>query len=221
MNPLNATIKMDEVSNRDEALVLCKKQGIYALLSKKQGRVDALILKKPAGIVLSPGIKITYVKKGNRGHLIIIEDLVIEDIPFLLARHDIVFLHALLEIIFHHGTLNDDHLFLFSFMEMMYVNSFFWKDKMSIKKRVICYLFVHFSLYPDDPFFSETVAFLSKIPIDKIETIDLQLEQEHVLDVWIMWSIYYYPQGRWMKVLPALLVNTEMKKERAAYEDTQ
>ena len=100
MNPLNATIKMDEVSNRDEALVLCKKQGIYALLSKKQGRVDALILKKPAGIVLSPGIKITYVKKGNRGHLIIIEDLVIEDIPFLLARHDIVFLHALLEIIF-------------------------------------------------------------------------------------------------------------------------
>ncbi len=189
--------------SKDKAIVLRRRFHCYTLLSKNNGIFDAYLAHISQGMIVSPGMIISYVHDIQRGQRFWVRDYCIEQSPLLFGRDDIVFLHALLELVACYGTIADIHAELFSFFEQLcnrssYVFSSF------VKKIVVCVLFTQLGLFPDQTDLFDYHFFLS-FSIDKIDTIDLQLVDESFLERWIAWNITHYPQGRWVKVLPQVL----------------
>jgi len=188
---------------KDEAFVLCKRYGYYSLLSKTRGHFDAYLINLAQSTVISPGMRISYVMGQRRGHRYWVHDCVIEDSPLLFGRYDIIFLHSLLELVAYYGTSADVYKELYVFFETLCARNAFALTPL-MKKTVICSLFAHLGLFPDQTDYVDYRFFLT-LSIDKIDTIDLKLVDESFLERWIVWNITHYPQGQWVKVLPYIV----------------
>lgn len=190
---------------RDEGIVLRHTGTCLALLTKKRGRIDVLYFPRKGPNKISCGAIIAFdqQKAGQRG-LPVLESMVIEHVPLVWARHDIYFLHYLLEACYFFIPIGSGGRSIFYLLEELYRN-FQGFETIASKKMVLCKLFAHLGVHPEQEQFTQTAQVLLDIPVDNIGTTDLKLSVEDLFDNWIMWCINFHPQGKWFKAVPFLL----------------
>lgn len=171
----------------------------YAIFDEQLGKIECIIdakIKKR----FSNGAIITYSYR-NKGHYYLLNDIELIDIPFALARNDILFFHHILEICYYFLPLESYagtafHLVHFLFTACEQFNAQSYKNLFLYK------LFCSLGIHPEESFCNEISrnTLISK-PIEVIlkETIDNATN--NALEAWLMHCTLEHPNKDQFKTL--------------------
>lgn len=159
-----------------------------SVLDQENGRIDYVTSMED----ICTGTLIRYgVHLGNGAHFI--HDIDKIGLPLLLARQDLLFFHHILELCYFFIPSGSDSLELFSLIEYLYsiennlLSSWF-------KKVFLVKFFMIIGMYPEESgSITACVHRLSLIPIDKLFTQEIDLDNEKELDVWLKSCVSAHP----------------------------
>ncbi len=189
---------------RDEGIVLRSSGMKLSLLSRTKGRIDVVLFAQRGPTLISSGTVISYTAGTAQRGFLVIENKEVEHVPFAWAREGIYFLHYLLEVCYFFIPVGSGGTTIFALFEDVYRNFKILEPVIS-QKMVVCKLFAHLGIYPDDESFAPAVQLLLITPIDNMATTDLQLIAEDILDAWLLWCVCSHPHGKWFKAMPSLI----------------
>ncbi len=117
----------------------------------------------------------------------------VHDVPFHLAKDDILFLHHVLEICYYFIPMKSHSAELFMLLRILYTHDV-WLHAKEIKKFFLLKLFVLLGLYPEDKKF-KIPSFHRLINVPFIQMIDEKIEHynEHTIDEWLQACIASHP----------------------------
>lgn len=173
-----------------------------ALLDRVAGRVD--------GIVSSPlvrvGSLIEYTLEKNMGTMRYIRHYSVVDMPFSLARADILFWHHVLELCYYFVPLGSFTQQLFELLEFLYTVDvgIYWR--MRAKKLYLFKLLTSIGVYTRLPRFPiKQLQNLQSMPLAMITDEVINAQGEKSLDEWLRLCVYEHPAIRKFQTVHFLL----------------
>lgn len=160
-----------------------------ALLDKERGRLDAITLKP-----LCIGSLLHYHIEKERGTIVYLTDTVLTDLPFALARKDILFWHHVLELCFYFIPLASHTAELFELCTFLYTvdRDVCWS--MQAKKIYLFKLLHVIGVYPQLPQLSPaTLHHFITLPMADIIDEVLDGYHEKKLDEWLRVCVSDHP----------------------------
>ena len=160
-----------------------------ALLDAIKGRIDGGVFSSSVCV----GAVLRYQIAGRHDrHLL--DAIEIEDIPFALARSDLLFLHHVLEICYYFIPIGSCVAGVFELLQFLYTVDYS-SCGMQCKKLFLLKLLVAIGFYPELPQWQEQgIQQLLALPIDIVahEPIDLAIEK--MIDDWLSACIAQHPR---------------------------
>ncbi len=173
------------------AIVLRQLDSLHkiALLDRDVGRIDGIV-SFPIGV----GSLISYVIEKRLGTWQFIRHVEVKDVPFAVARLDLLFWHHVLELCYYFVPAGSFTFQLFELLEFLYTvdKGTCWRT--GSKKLYIFKLLILIGVYAKLPALPGLeIKRLQAIPFDMIanEVIDEQTEEE--LDLWLRTCVYEHP----------------------------
>ncbi len=182
---------------------MCEGKGVYhtgivlknvsshkiALLDERRGRFDGIV-SKPVCV----GSLINYGIEKERNTLIYLTDVILTDLPFALARQDLLFWHHVLELCFYFVPLGSYTPQLFELCTFLYTVDIDACWPTQSKKLYLFKLLTAIGMYPRLPQLSvEKLHHFITLPVSAIthEIIDGQHEKK--LDEWLRLCVSDHP----------------------------
>jgi hypothetical protein len=162
-----------------------------ALLDQERGRVDAIVTKAAPCV----GSLLHYSIERERGNYIYLSHCTITDLPFLLARHDILFWHHVLELCFYFIPLGYRIDTLFALLEFLYSADGTTLWNIQSKKLYLFKLLAAIGLYDVLPQLvpESRVNQLLLLPLSHIMNEQLDEKSEKVMNEWLRTCIAEHP----------------------------
>ncbi len=160
-----------------------------ALLDKQRGRIDAIFTKS-----LCVGALVNYSVEKERNTFFYLNDITLTDLPFTLARQDLLFWHHVLELCFYFVPVGSYTPGMFELCTFLYTvdNNICWPTQS--KKLYLFKLLTTIGIYPRLPQLSvEKLHYFISLPLSAVihEIIDKQHEKK--LDEWLRVCISDHP----------------------------
>lgn len=160
-----------------------------ALLDKERGRLDAIVIKP-----LCVGSLLHYRIEKERGTLVYLVDTSLTDLPFALAREDLLFWHHVLELCFYFVPLGSYTSELFELCTFLYTVDMNEYWSMQAKKLYLFKLLNVIGVYPQLPHISpEKLHHFMALPLSKIMDEVLDGYHEKKLDEWLRVCVSDHP----------------------------
>ena len=160
-----------------------------ALLDREQGRIDGISFKPPL-----LGALIEYRVDRERADTLFIGGCSILDLPFFLARSDILFWHHVLELCYHFVPIGSHVPELFELLLFLYTveKGSFWG--IQAKKLYLFKLLSMIGLQPELPKIPEIqrCKFVG-MPLEKITNERLEKASEKMIDEWLRVCVSEHP----------------------------
>ena len=173
----------------ESAIVLCRKEHRYTLLTRNQG---VMMLGVPqVNLLLGSLIRCTFSKRSGR---IIIQSVDLLEVPFTLARDDLLFLHHVLELCHAFIPQGERAPEVFDAVCALYAQRICRLSNLC-KKLFLCRLLIDIGLYDSLPKIDASVLeIVLALPVDiaRWSTIDLDYQQE--LDAWLLACVAGHPK---------------------------
>jgi len=173
----------------ERAIVLCRKEHLCTLLTRNRGVVRVAAYQ--TGLILGSLIRCTLCKSGNR---CAVQNVELLEVPFVLARDDLLFLHHILELcraFIPQGARAPE---VFDAVCALYAQRTCRLSNLC-KKLFLCRLLICVGLYDSLPKIDAAVLeTVLTLPVDmaRWSTIDLDSQQE--LDAWLLACVAGHPQ---------------------------
>lgn len=161
-----------------------------ALLDQERGRLDAILTKATC-----VGSLLHYSVERERGNYVYLSECTITNLPFLLARQDILFWHHVLELCFYFVPVGYRIDSLFELLEFLYTVDITTKWDVRSKKLYLFKLLAAIGLYDVLPQLvpESRVNQLLALPLDHIIDEQLDEKSEKVVNKWLRTCIAEHP----------------------------
>lgn len=162
-----------------------------ALLDQERGRVDGIVTKAPC-----VGSLLHYSIERERGNYIYLSQCTITNLPFMLARQDILFWHHVLELCFYFIPIGYRIDSLFELLEFLYTVDITIRWDVRSKKLYLFKLLAAIGLYDVLPQLvpESRVNQLLALPLNHIMHEQLDEKSEKVVNEWLRTCIAEHPQ---------------------------
>lgn len=141
---------------------------------------------------LSIGTHLEYVIT-QRGSAFFLSNVLLHDMPLLIAREDILFLHYIVELCYHGVPLSGPMPELFALVLQLF-NQSQGRYTAGYKMAFVFKMFVLLGIYPEDPSLRASHFYhLAHMPIDTLVEKALDLKMDMVLYEWVCSSIATHP----------------------------
>ncbi len=172
-----------------------------ALLDKQHGRLDGIFFKP-----LHVGSLMKYAIEKERGTMIYLADCQIIDLPFALARDDILFWHHVLELCFYFVPLGNFIPQLFELCTFLYTvdTETCWRTQS--KKLYLFRLLTTIGVYPRLPQWPPArLHYFMSLPVSAIAGEILDEQHEKTLGEWLRVCVADHPAVAKFKTVHYLL----------------
>jgi len=160
-----------------------------ALLDKEYGRLDALVLNQH----VMTGSIISYRLVTHYNNVYLLRDIVLDDVPFDLARADILFLHHLLELCYHFIPVASSVHDLFDLLLFLYSAEEIWWTRAK-KKLFLFRLLMTIGFYSTQLAADKTIVKqLMQVPFDTIVAETYAKEYEEAIGDWLRYCVSEHP----------------------------
>ena len=168
----------------------------FSVLDRNDGKITCMLYNSS---IVKGGL-ISYFTSTDTGTRIV-TGVEVLDIPFTLARHDILLLHHVLELCYYFLPIQSEAEATFDLLMFLYRAA----DKLTTplrKKIFLCKLHVSFGCYTD--YAPLSMMFFSRLhseSIDSIVQVSLRLEIERKVDAWLYSCLREHPCFRNFKTV--------------------
>ncbi len=160
-----------------------------ALLDNKMGKIAGV---PPADRSIPAGSLIEYslVKQAPCSFL---HGVDVHNMPFTLAKQDILFLHHVLEMCYYFIPSGSQNKAVFSLLQILYTSDN-WLQVMAVKKFFLLRLFILLGLYPEEQKF-KSPSFHRLVQVTFEQMLDEEVKQydEKALDEWLQECVASHP----------------------------
>lgn len=172
-----------------------------AILDAQRGRLDGIIMKP-----ICIGSLVDYGIEKERGTIVYISDCTITDLPFSLARHDLLFWHHVLELCFYFVPLGSYTPQLFELCTFLYTVDTDTSWLTRSKKLYLFKLLTTIGMYPRLPQLSPaTLDHFIRLPLSAMVHEILDEQHEKKLDEWLRVCMSDHPAVMHFKTIHYLL----------------
>lgn len=176
-----------------------------AVLDQKIGRVD-LFLSFESRAMVGSFMHYTLEHKKNNYYITL---PVLVDIPFVLAKTDLLFFHHVLELIYFFVPEGTPAYDLFDLALFLYDDSnYTWLEHMQLKKIFLCKLLLSVGVYCETSLIRlVNLKSVLALPIDMIDPESLDLADEKKIDQWLEQCVSMHPAISKFKTVHFLMKN--------------
>jgi len=172
-----------------------------ALFDKKEGRLDAVV-RKP----LLVGSLIDYTIEKRQGALVYLDNYALIDLPFQLAREDLLFWHHVLELCYYFVPVGSYTDHLFELCSVLYTTDATPYRFARVKKIYLFKLLTTIGLYPRLPELSlATMHHFMALDLHAMAHESINDEHEQLLDRWLRLCITQHPAVAQFKTINYLI----------------
>ncbi len=172
-----------------------------ALLDKRRGRLDGIVTKP-----VCVGSLVDYVIEKEYGTMVYLTECHMTDLPFAIARQDLLFWHHVLELCFYFVPLGSHTPQLFELCTFLYTVD---KDTcwpVQSKKLYLFKLLVTIGMYSRLPQFSaEKLHYFITLPVSEMLHEIMDGPHEKKLDEWLRLCVGEHPAITQFKTIHYLL----------------
>ncbi len=159
-----------------------------ALIDKKLGRIEGVILHQD----LCAGMLMHYHLQ-SRTHCYFINHVQLLHLPLSLAQVDLLFLHHVLELCYYFAPVGSCVAGVFDLLAFLYTVNYLWSYTL-FKKVFLFKLLTTIGVWPDYYVkHTRRIQQLHILPIDRINTEDIDLACEKELDQWLWCCVAQHP----------------------------
>ena len=172
-----------------------------ALLDRSLGRIDGVVR-----VPVCLGALLHYAVERERATTCFLRDLEIIDLPFSLARLDLLFWHHVLELCYYFVPLGSYTEQLFELLLFLYTVDTGMRWRVQTKKLYLFKLLNIIGLYTRLPQLSMAKLhhFLA-LPLDKLGNERIDEQSEKILDQWLRVCVAEHPAIRYFETVHFLL----------------
>lgn len=161
------------------------------------------IIGVPNRDTLCSGALITYTLQQNR-LCDMLRDIEILDVPFKLARIDILFFHHVLEMCYYSMPVGLPAPELFEWLELFCTSSAL-PTSVDKRKLLLLKLFGLLGMYPENQTLNTpNIHYLLSLPIDSIVHESIKLENEQEINNWLLGCVVVHPYVNYFKTITFL-----------------
>lgn len=173
-----------------------------ALLDKQLGRINAIVTRSS----LCVGSLLHYVIEREQGFFMYIANYQIDDLPFALARNDILFWHHVLELCFYFVPVGSCTAQLFELCMFLYTVDTNACWSIQSKKLYLVRLLKAIGFYPRLPLLPpEILHHVFTIPLSALGSWTMDKQHEKRVDEWLRMCIGDHPAVGHFKTMHYLL----------------
>lgn len=168
------------------------------ILDQALGKLDLWVDHKAKNLYLCNGMLLKYDQ--SKGPKQVIKNIEIIDIPFALAKLNILFFHHILELCYYFIPEAVEEVEIFDLICFL-LYSFEEVENLQLQKVILSRFFLLLGLYPEDGMSKKYFHYLMSIPIDRITNTAIDLKYEKELDLWIIKCVNMHPYSRSFKTM--------------------
>lgn len=159
------------------------------ILDRHLGMIDGIVLRGDFMI----GSLISYQLTQQANNFYCLRDVILEEVPFDLACHDILFLHHLVELCYYFIPIGSEIDGVFSLLQCLYlIDKNYWNS--ATQKLFLFRMLVLIGFYSQQVLLDEKIVKqLLEEPLDNDVTIDLAKQHECLLGGWLLHCVSNHP----------------------------
>lgn len=168
-------------------LKLIPEKDLCIILDSLHGKIPCRSKSK----ILLNGLEISYFLNKKKDYFFL-EKITIENNPFEVAKENLFFLHHILELTNFFSPLEKPNEEIYNILNFFL--KYYPKFQSKIKQKIfLCKFFSLLGIYPDMKQISYNIFEFIISPIDIVVDIEIDLNIERILDLWINYGIETHP----------------------------
>ena len=165
-----------------------------SLLDKSLGHITGILMHD----TLSIGTVLMY-RLDPTGQRYFVKELELVDMPFILARHDMLFLHHMVELCYTFIPEGVHSERIYDLLRFVFNKSLITKQQ---KTKILCVLYALLDLYVDDAsLYNSYIHELAQVPLDAMIDKDIDTNIEKNISRWLYQCIDMHIQVHQLKTV--------------------